>query len=84
LSKYYLIVVALLLALSGCSKVTKANYDQIKTGMSYDDVVKLIGKPEGCSEAMGFSSCTWKNGDAKIDIKFVSNGVALITAEGLK
>lgn len=77
-------MIALLLLLSGCSKVTKENYDKIETDMSYDEVVKLIGKPEGCSEAFGISSCAWKNGKAKIDIKFVSNEVTFLTADGLK
>jgi hypothetical protein len=79
----YLIIPALLLLLAGCSKVTKENYDKIKTGMSYDEVITLIGKPEGCSEALGISSCEWKNGKATISAKFISNKVTFITAEEL-
>lgn len=84
LLKRYFLFAVLLLLMSGCSKVTKENYDKIKTGMSYDDVVKLIGKPEGCSETLGISSCVWKSGDAKIDIKFISDQVTFRSASGLK
>lgn len=70
--------------LSGCSKVTKENYDKIESGMLYDEVVKLIGKPEGCFDALGISSCEWKNGKAKIDIKFISDEVTFMAASSLQ
>ena len=34
--------------------------------MPYKKVVDLIGKPESCSETIGISSCTWKNGKTEI------------------
>ncbi|UCD91431.1 MAG: DUF3862 domain-containing protein, partial [Desulfobacterales bacterium] len=37
-----------ILALTGCSKVNKENYDKIKIGMSYEDAVKVLGKPDSC------------------------------------
>jgi hypothetical protein len=70
--------------MSGCSKVTKANYDKIEVGMPYEDVVKLIGKPEGCSDALGISSCQWKNGKATVAISFISNQVTIISSKGLR
>ena len=75
---------ALLLLIVGCSKVTKENYDKIKSGMSYNDVVKLIGKPAECSEALGISSCQWKNDGALIDIKFISDQVTFFSGSGLR
>jgi hypothetical protein len=83
LAKAYLLLAASLLLLSGCSKVTKENYDKIKTGMLYDEVVQLIGKPKECSEALGISSCEWKNGKAKVDIKFISNQVTFFSGDHL-
>lgn len=84
LKKRYLIITALVLLLSGCSNVTKENYDKIKSGMTYDEVVKILGKPEGCSETLGISNCEWKDDDAKISITFISNQVTIAVANGLK
>lgn len=80
----YLLLAAALLFLTGCTRLTKSNYDKIKTGMTYDEVVKIIGKPEHCSEAIGLSSCEWKSGDAVVKINFIADQVTLTTAEGLK
>lgn len=84
MKKRYLIITALVLLLSGCSNVTKENYDKIKSGMTYDEVVKILGKPEGCSETLGISNCEWKDDDAKISITFISNQVTISVANGLK
>ncbi len=79
-----MIITVLILLLSGCNKVTKENYDKIESGMSYNEVVEVLGKPEGCSETLGISNCEWKNDDAMIAITFISNQVTITVAEGLK
>ena len=84
MSKIYLILTVSLLLLSGCSKLTKENYDKIETGMYYDEVVQLIGKPEECSDTLGLSSCKWQSGDAKVKISFISNQVTLVSGRKLK
>ena len=84
MQKLFLAATVLLLVLAGCSKATKENYDKIKVGMPYEEVVKLIGKPEGCSEAFGISSCQWKNGEAVIDISFIADQVTITSAKGLR
>lgn len=84
MKKRYLLITALVLLLSGCSNVTKANYDKIKSGMTYDEVVEILGKPEGCSETLGISNCEWKDDEAKISITFLSNQVTISVANGLK
>lgn len=84
MKKRYLIITVLILLLSGCNKVTKENYDKIESGMSYNEVVEVLGKPEGCSETIGISNCEWKNDDAMIAITFISNQVTIAVAEGLK
>ena len=84
MKKRYLIIATLILLLNGCNKVTKENYDKIKSGMTYDEVVEFLGKPEGCSETLGISNCEWKNDDAKIAITFISNQVTIAVADGLK
>lgn len=84
MKKRYLLIAALVLLFSGCNKVTKENYDKIKSGMTYDEVVKVLGKPEGCSETLGISNCEWKDDEAMISITFISNQVTIAVAEGLK
>ena len=51
-SSFLILLAAVLLAISGCnrttlsgSKVTKANYDQISTGMSKSQVETILGAP---------------------------------------
>jgi len=52
--------------------------------MLYEEVVKVLGKPESCAETLGISNCEWKNDDAKIVITFISNKVMIAAADGLK
>jgi hypothetical protein len=52
--------------------------------MTYEEVVELLGEPEGCSETLGISNCTWKDGEAKVSITFISNEVTISIADGLK
>ncbi len=82
--KYVFILSALLFLMSGCSKVTKENYDKIKAGMSYKEVVKLIGKADECSETLGISNCKWQSGKSTIAISFFSDQVTFSSAENLK
>ena len=82
--KSYLLLAAALLLLSGCNKLTKENYDKVKSGMMYDDVVNILGKPTNCSEAIGITSCEWKSGESEVQINFISNKVTLMTGENLK
>ena len=66
-----------LLLLSGCSKVDQAHFDQIKEGMTLDQVQGVLGKPTTSDTAnlMGFSTtqAQWKNGDTTINATFTNN-----------
>ncbi len=84
MKKTYLLLAALVLLLSGCSKLTKENYDQIKPGMSYEEVVAIIGKPDHCSEVIALSNCEWKEGDVAVHISFIGGKATIMAAEGLK
>ena len=73
-----------ILALAGCSKVSKENYDKIKTGMSYEEVVGVLGKPNTCEEpVLKTKSCMWSSSDKQIKIKFVADIVAWRSSEGI-
>jgi len=84
MSKHFIVSVVALVMISGCSKVSKENYDKIKTGMAFDEVETLLGKPEGCSETLGISNCQWKDGKATINITFINNETSIISAKDLR
>ncbi len=77
------LALALFLSLAGCSKVTKQNYDQLKMGMDYGDVVALLGEPEKCDAVVAFKSCVWGKGDKTITIRLVGDKVVLFESQGL-
>ena len=73
-----------ILTLTGCSKVNKENYEKIKIGMSYDDVVEVLGKPDTCEDpVLKTKSCIWGSSDKQIKIKFVVDTVAWRSSKGI-
>ena len=72
-----------LLALTGCSNVNKENYDKIKIGMSYEEVVGVLGKPNTCEDpVLKTKNCMWGSSDNQIKIKFVADTVAWRSSKG--
>ncbi len=75
-----LLLAILLLALTvACSKVTRKNFERIETGMSYDEVVEVLGEPTESSSA-GFGpfsagSAEWQGSDGSISIQFLNEKV---------
>ena len=86
MNKYIRFVVALtvLAILSGCSKLTMENYSKIKMGLNYADVVKILGKPDSCSEALFAKSCVWGNDQKNITVNFMGDNVILFTSRNIK
>lgn len=79
-----LLIVALML-FAGCSKVNQENYDKIEIGMSYDEVVAILGEPAVCEKAiLGTQSCDWGKDARLISLKFVVDNVVFRSAKGLK
>jgi hypothetical protein len=74
----------MLLALTGCSKLSMENYQQLKTGMSYDEVTAIIGKPESCEEALGTRSCIWGDEQKQIKAAFLAEKAMLFSHQGLQ
>lgn len=72
-----------LMLLAACSKVTLENYDRLKIGMDYDEVVAMIGDPTECSEALGTRACRWGNNRRNIKVTFFGSKATLFSAEGL-
>ena len=71
------------IALVGCSKLNRENYDKIKVGMDYPEVISIIGKPDKCDAALGAKSCIWGNDNKNITIKFVADRVVVPSMKGL-
>ncbi len=78
-----LMIAACLLMTAGCSKLTTENYDQIKIGMSYGEVVALLGKADECGGAMGIKNCRWGDDEKNIVVNFAGDKVVLFSSEGL-
>lgn len=67
----------------GCSKMTRENFDKIKMGMSYEEVVGIIGEPDTCDGALGAKKCVWGNKTKNITISFMGEKVILPVMKGL-
>lgn len=81
------LLISLILAatiLGGCSKLTMENYGKLKMGLTYEAVVKILGKPDNCSEALFVRSCVWGNDTKNITVNFVGNKVVLFTSRNIR
>ena len=73
-----------MLALAGCSKANKVNYDKIEIGMSYEEVVGVLGKADTCEEpVLKTKSCMWGSPDKQIKIKFAGDTVVWRSNKGI-
>jgi hypothetical protein len=66
-----------------CSKVTQENYEKIEVGMTYEEIIDILGKAQECNSAVGMSNCKWGADEKFIKIQFVSDKVILFSAKGL-
>lgn len=80
----HLVFLGVVLSVAACSKVTRDNYLQLKSGMSYDEVIAVIGKPENCSEGLGARNCSWGDEEQNIKINFIGDIAVIITNNGLQ
>ena len=78
------VLCAVLMICAGCgSTVNKAAYDKLKMGMSYEEVVKILGSANTCDATMGAKSCLWGNEQKNISVKFIADKVVFFTSKGL-
>ncbi len=71
------------LMLAGCGKLSRDNFDRVKVGMDYSEVVSILGQPDKCDAAMGTKNCVWGNDTKNITVKFIADKVAIPTMKGL-
>ncbi|WDP85572.1 MAG: DUF3862 domain-containing protein [Desulfobacter sp.] len=77
------VVIVCAALICGCSKLTRENYEKIEMGMTYDQVVEIIGQPDTCDAAMGAKQCIWGDKDKNITIGFMGDNVILPSMTGL-
>ena len=77
-----LLTISLLFYL-GCSKLTEENYNKIKIGMDYTEVLTIIGSPSECSSKLGVKSCIWGDSEKQIKINFIADKIILTSKKGL-
>lgn len=71
--------------LAGCSKLTLANYDLLKLGMSQAEIEAIVGQPDNCSETLGTQTCYWGEKQGKhIKVSFIADKATIFSHEGLK
>jgi hypothetical protein len=78
------VVLVALVMLVGCSKLTMENYAKIKVGLGYSEVIKILGKPDSCSEALFVRNCIWGNEQQNITVNFVGDKVILFTSKNIR
>ena len=79
-----IIVLGSLAMLLGCSKLTMENYSKIKAGIAYSEVVKILGTPDNCSEALFVRNCVWGTEQKNITVSFMGDKVVLFTCKNIK
>ncbi len=79
-----MLLLVLVALLTGCSKLSQKNYEKLKVGMVYNEVVKILGKPDNCSGALFAKNCTWGNEQKNITISFVGDKVVIYASKNLK
>jgi hypothetical protein len=76
-------LVALLIGVSGCSKMTAENFAKLQTGMSFAEVNAILGSPQSCDEALGFRSCQWGDEKSHVTARFVAGKMVLLAAKNI-
>jgi hypothetical protein len=66
-----------------CSKVTQENYEKIKLGMAYEEVVDILGRAQECGSSIGMTNCRWESNGKYIRVQFIADKVVLFSAKGL-
>lgn len=69
---------------SGCSKLTAKDYQQISAGMAYAEIKHILDAPEHCTNETNIKQCRWGDENKNIKITFVDNKATSITQKNLK
>ena len=78
-----IICLAPMLILLGCSKTNQENYDKLKVGMDYDEVLEILGKPDNCESILNMKNCIWEESSKSITIKIITDKVVFLSSHGI-
>jgi len=78
-----IICLAPTLILLGCSKITQENYNKLKIGMDYNEVLEILGKPDQCESVLNIKNCIWKESSKSITIKIIADKVVFLSSHGI-
>lgn len=76
-------VVLGIVSLSACSRVTLANYEKLKVGMSYEEVKGILGDPEKCSELLVVTQCSWGDSTRGVSANFMADKLVTHSSSNL-
>lgn len=82
--KKIVVLLAALLFIGACSKLTQDNYDQVKAGMTYQEVTGILGTATHCDEAVGTKSCRWGDDEKNIKITFLADRATVFSNQGIQ
>lgn len=69
---------------SGCAeRLSLANYEKLKVGQPYAEVVEILGEPTRCDELLGVRTCDWGTPERGVNVRFVASQVLLTQARNL-
>jgi hypothetical protein len=79
----YVILALFLISTVGCSRVSKENYEKLKVGMAYEEIVHILGSPNTCSETLGTKSCVWGDEKRQIKVSLIASKAIAFSNKGL-
>jgi len=79
----WMVAVIIVLMVAGCSKLTMKNYNKLKAGMNYNEVVNTIGSPDKCSDMLGMRNCVWGDEKSSVTITFAGDRVLVFSANNI-
>lgn len=78
-----LLALAAALALSACSRLNSENYARLHTGMSPEEVEKILGSPAQCQDVLLLKHCRWGDEQKGIRVVFAAGALLSSSAQGL-
>lgn len=75
----FFLILSLSLLVTACSRINQTNFEKIKSGMSMQEVVAILGEPTSSDSInLGIfsgTSATWKDTNAEITVQFLNDKV---------